>query len=32
VTKDHSLSAYFEHTVAVTEHGPRILTLPRDVE
>jgi methionyl aminopeptidase len=28
VTRDHSLSAYFEHTVAVTEHGPRILTLP----
>lgn len=28
VTKDHSMSAYFEHTVAVTEDGPRILTRP----
>jgi len=26
VTQDHSLSAYFEHTVAITEHGPVILT------
>lgn len=25
-TKDGSLSAHFEHTVAITEHGPRILT------
>ena len=25
-TADHSLSAHFEHTVAVTEKGPRILT------
>jgi methionyl aminopeptidase len=25
-TKDHSLSAHFEHTVAITNHGPRILT------
>jgi methionyl aminopeptidase len=25
-TKDHSLSAHFEHTVAITKHGPRILT------
>ena len=25
-TDDSSLSAHFEHTVAVTEHGPRILT------
>jgi methionyl aminopeptidase len=25
-TKDHSLSAYFEHTVAITEDGPEILT------
>jgi methionyl aminopeptidase len=32
VTKDHSLSAYFEHTVAVTENGPRILTLPPDAD
>ncbi|HEY1405058.1 MAG TPA: type I methionyl aminopeptidase, partial [Spirochaetota bacterium] len=27
VTKDGSLSAQFEHTIAVTEHGPEILTL-----
>ena len=26
-TADGSLSAHFEHTVAVTEEGPRILTL-----
>jgi methionyl aminopeptidase len=26
VTKDHSLAAHFEHTIAVTEHGPVILT------
>lgn len=26
VTADNSLSAHFEHTVAVTEEGPRILT------
>ena len=26
VTADHSLSAHFEHTVAVTAAGPRILT------
>ena len=25
-TADHSLSAHFEHTVAVTEKGPRIMT------
>ena len=28
VTQDGSLSAHFEHTVAVTEDGPEILTLP----
>jgi methionyl aminopeptidase len=28
VTSDGSLSAHFEHTVAVTEKGPEILTLP----
>ena len=28
VTRDHSRSAHFEHTVAVTEHGPEVLTLP----
>jgi methionyl aminopeptidase len=28
VTKDRKQSAHFEHTVAITEHGPDILTLP----
>lgn len=28
VTADGSLSAHFEHTVAITGEGPRILTLP----
>jgi methionyl aminopeptidase len=28
VTTDGSLSAHFEHTIAVTEAGPEILTLP----
>jgi len=28
VTADGSLSAHFEHTVAVTENGPEVLTLP----
>lgn len=28
VTADGKLSAHFEHTVAVTEDGPRILSLP----
>ncbi len=27
-TADGSLSAHFEHTVAVTDDGPRILTQP----
>ncbi len=27
VTADHQLSCYFEHTVAVTESGPEVLTL-----
>jgi methionyl aminopeptidase len=26
-TRDNSLSAHFEHTVAITKHGPKILTL-----
>jgi methionyl aminopeptidase len=26
VTADRSLSAHFEHTVAITEHGPEVLT------
>jgi methionyl aminopeptidase len=29
VTRDHSLSAHVEHTVAITANGPRVLTLPR---
>ena len=28
-TKDKSLSAHFEHTVAITPNGPVILTLPQ---
>ncbi|MHB2018013.1 MAG: type I methionyl aminopeptidase [Candidatus Xenobia bacterium] len=28
VSKDGSLSAHFEHTIAVTKNGPTILTLP----
>lgn len=28
VTADRKLSAHFEHTIAVTENGPEILTLP----
>ncbi len=28
VTLDGSLSAHFEHTVAITENGPRVLTRP----
>ncbi|MFC1572975.1 type I methionyl aminopeptidase [Candidatus Eisenbacteria bacterium] len=28
VTQDSSLSAHFEHTVVITENGPRILTTP----
>ena len=26
VTKDHSLSAQFEHTIVITRNGPEILT------
>ena len=29
VTADHSLSAHFEHTVAITAKGPEILTVVR---
>jgi methionyl aminopeptidase len=32
VTADARCSAHFEHTVAVTEEGPRILTLPIDAD
>ena len=28
VTRDHRRSAHFEHTIAVSEHGPEVLTLP----
>ena len=28
VTADGSLSAHFEHTIAVTENGPKVLTVP----
>jgi methionyl aminopeptidase len=28
ITADGSLSAHFEHTIAVTEEGPEVLTLP----
>jgi methionyl aminopeptidase len=28
ISKDHSLAAHFEHTVAITNNGPEILTLP----
>ena len=28
VTRDHTPSVHFEHTVAITEDGPRILTTP----
>lgn len=30
VTRDNSLSAHFEHTVAITDDGAEILTLPAD--
>ncbi len=32
VTKDRSLSAHYEHTVALTQNGPEILSLPEDEE
>ena len=28
VTADGSLSAHFEHSIAVTDDGPEVLTLP----
>jgi methionyl aminopeptidase len=28
VTRDRRRSAHFEHTIAVTDHGPEVLTLP----
>jgi len=31
-TADNTLSAHFEHTVAITEDGPDILTLPPSLE
>jgi methionyl aminopeptidase len=32
VTKDRSLSAHYEHTVALTQDGAEILSLPEDKE
>jgi methionyl aminopeptidase len=32
VTVDGSLSAHFEHTVAITVDGPQVLTLPDEDE
>jgi methionyl aminopeptidase len=32
ITADYTLSAHFEHTVAITEDGPDILTLPASQE
>ena len=32
VTVDHSLSAHFEHTVAITSNGPEILTLADEIQ
>lgn len=32
VTADGSLSAHFEHSIAITKEGPEILTLPRQLE
>jgi methionyl aminopeptidase len=31
VTADGSLSAHFEHTIAITKEGPKVLTLPEPV-
>ena len=28
VTADGRRSAHFEHTIALTDHGPEVLTLP----
>jgi len=28
ISKDRSLAAHFEHTIAITNNGPEILTLP----
>jgi methionyl aminopeptidase len=28
VTADGSLSAHFEHSIAITDAGPEVLTLP----
>jgi methionyl aminopeptidase len=30
ISADHSLTAHYEHTVAVTKNGPLILTRVRD--
>jgi len=31
VTRDHSLSAHYEHTIAITKGGPVILSLLPDL-
>jgi len=31
VTKDRSLAAHYEHCIAITDHGPEILSLPDDM-
>jgi methionyl aminopeptidase len=31
-TEDGSLAAHFEHTIAITEEGPRVLTAPAEVK
>jgi methionyl aminopeptidase len=28
ISKDYSMTAHFEHTIAITNNGPEILTLP----
>jgi methionyl aminopeptidase len=28
VTADGALSAHFEHTIAITDNGPEVLTVP----
>ncbi|MCD6193162.1 MAG: type I methionyl aminopeptidase [Candidatus Aminicenantes bacterium] len=32
ITKDRSLAAHYEHTVALTEHGPQVLSLVSEEE
>ena len=30
ITEDHSMAAHFEHTVAITDDGCEVLTVPAD--